>query len=189
MENAVLIVDYQFDFADPKGGLYVKDGEKIQKPINEFLEKVKNKVTIIASRDWHPKNHCSFIENGGQWNTHCVQNTDGAKLYFDSEKYPHTLISKGIDATKEEYSCVVTNNVKRKLNAFDNIFVFGLAKDFCVKYTLKDINFFNNRVNLYLIDDLSKSVFPKNDKDLLKEFKAQDIKVITRKEAEEIICK
>ena len=83
MKNAVLVVDYQSDFADPKGGLYVKDGEKIKQSINEFLEQVKDKATIIASRDWHPKNHCSFVENGGQWNTHCVQNTDGAKLYFD----------------------------------------------------------------------------------------------------------
>ena len=187
MKNAVLVVDYQFDFADPKGGLYVKDGEKIQKSINEFLEKVKGKAYIIASRDWHPKNHCSFVENGGQWNTHCVQNTDGAKLYFDP-KHVNIIISKGEDANKEEYSCVITDSVKNRFNEFDNIFVLGLAKDFCVKYSLKDLNFFNNNIKLYLINDLSKSVFPKNDKDLLKEFEGQDIKVINRKEAEEIIC-
>lgn len=187
MKNAVLVVDYQFDFADPKGGLYVKDGEKIQKSINEFLEKVKDKVTVIASRDWHPKNHCSFTENGGQWNTHCVQNTDGAKLYFDS-KYVNIFIDKGQDVNKEEYSCVTTDAVKNRFSEFDNIFVLGLAKDFCVKYSLKDLNFFNNKIKLYLINDLSKSVFPKKDKELLKEFEGQDIKIINKKEAEEIIC-
>ena len=66
--------------------------------------------------------------------------------------------------------------------------MLGLAKDFCVKYSLKDLNFFNNKSRIYLINDLSKSVFPNKDKELIKELEGQDVKIINKKEAEEIIC-
>ena len=188
MENAVIVVDYQYDFADPKGNLYVKDGEKLQKPIQEFISKVKGKSFIIASKDWHPANHSSFKDNGGQWPAHCVMGTKGAILYFDSS-FVDVIINKGLEQDKEEYSCVKNDAIKNLFASFDNIFVLGLAKDFCVKNTIRDLNFFNNKSKVYLVEDLSKSVFPKNDKDLRKELEGQDVKIINQKEAEEIICK
>ena len=188
MENAIIVVDYQYDFACEKGSLYVKDGEKLQKPIQEFLDKVKGKAFIVASKDWHPANHSSFKEFGGQWPPHCVIGSKGAVLTFDTKNID-LIINKGLDEKTEEYSCIKNDAIKGLFNSFKNIFVFGLAKDFCVKYTITDLNFFNNKSNIYLVEDLSKSVFPQKDKELIKELEGQNIKVINVKEAEEIICK
>lgn len=188
MKNTVIVVDYQYDFACEKGSLYVKDGEKLQKPIQEFLDKVNGKAFIVASKDWHPANHSSFKEFGGQWPPHCVIGSKGAVLTFDT-KNVDLIINKGIDPSKEEYSCVKNDAIKNLFASFDNIFVLGLAKDFCVKNTIRDLNFFNNKSRVYLIEDLSKSVFPNKDKELIKELEGQDVKIINQKEAEEIICK
>ena len=187
MKNAVIVVDYQYDFACEKGSLYVKDGEKLQKPIQEFLNKVNGKAFIVASKDWHPANHSSFKEFGGQWPPHCVIGDKGAVLVFDTNNVD-LIINKGIDPSKEEYSCVKNDAIKNLFASFDNIFVLGLAKDFCVKNTIRDLNFFNNKSRVYLIEDLSKSVFPNKDKELIKELEGQDVKIINKKEAEEIIC-
>ena len=176
MKNAVIVVDYQYDFACEKGSLYVKDGEKLQKPIQEFLNKVNGKAFIVA-----------FKEFGGQWPPHCVIGDKGAVLVFDTNNVD-LIINKGIDPSKEEYSCIKNDAIKNLFASFDNIFVFGLAKDFCVKNTIRDLNFFNNKSKVYLIEDLSKSVFPNKDKELIKELEGQDVKIINKKEAEEIIC-
>lgn len=80
--KALIIIDYQNSFADPKGSLYVQGGETIKnalvKRVNHYLS---NDLPVILTRDWHPKDHCSFKSNGGQWPEHCVQYTLGAKYY------------------------------------------------------------------------------------------------------------
>lgn len=181
---AIVIVDYQYDFADPKGGLYVNEGEKLKDQIQGFLNNVKDKATIVASKDWHPVNHSSFKEFGGQWNPHCIANTKGAELYFDSS-FVDLIINKGTHVDKEEYSCIKNDDIKEFFNHFTDVFVLGLAKDFCVKNTLLGIT----AENVYLVDDLSKSVFPNKDTELTLSLKENNIKIINKKEAEEIICK
>ena len=37
-------------------------------------------ATIIASRDYHPHDHCSFAHAGGHFPSHCVQGTSGSKF-------------------------------------------------------------------------------------------------------------
>lgn len=163
--NIIIVVDYQFDFADSKGKLYVKDGEKLKLKIEKFISEVKKSdpnCFIVASKDWHSIDHCSFVKNGGSWPVHCIAGTNGAELYFDNSLVD-LIINKGLNKNEEEYSCIKNSEIKSLINKFDNIFVLGLAKDFCVKETaLACIT--NN--NVYIIDDLTKSVFPENDNEL-----------------------
>lgn len=64
-DEAVIVVDYQNDFANPEtGSLYVNSWEKITKPINEIVSETKSKGWIIlTSRELHPAGHISFASN------------------------------------------------------------------------------------------------------------------------------
>ena len=64
-KEAVIVVDYQNDFAHPeKGSLYVNSWEKIAESINEIVFETKQKGwIIISSRELHPAGHISFASN------------------------------------------------------------------------------------------------------------------------------
>ena len=181
--NVVIVVDYQSDFAKPEGNLYVKDGEKLQKPINNFLEKIKEKAYVIATKDWHPQNHSSFQV----WPQHCVQQTEGASLCFDT-KNVNLIIHKGMKEDQEEYSAFENSNKQiLKLLEFKDIFVCGLALDFCVLNTIKSIA--KVFCNVYCIKELTKSVYPDKEEETIKTMLNMGVGVVTIKEAEEKICK
>lgn len=85
--EAVIVVDYQNDFANPEWSLYVKWWEKIVWYINSVMQEIKSKSwIIITSQDWHPENHISFAKTYKladyslkdwemKWPSHCVTNT------------------------------------------------------------------------------------------------------------------
>jgi len=54
--KALLIIDFQNDFLDG-GALEVKGSLKLIHLINDLMEKFP---LVLASKDWHPKGHCSF---------------------------------------------------------------------------------------------------------------------------------
>jgi len=65
VKQAVIVVDYQNDFANPEAGsLYVNSWEKIAEAINKVILETKSKWWIvISSRELHPKGHISFASN------------------------------------------------------------------------------------------------------------------------------
>ena len=73
MPEALLIVDVQNDFL-PGGALAVPGGDEVIDPINALAADPRFAV-VIATRDWHPPDHRSFVEHGGPWPPHCVQGT------------------------------------------------------------------------------------------------------------------
>lgn len=87
-DDALLIIDMQKDFIpyhphnNPFGGKFgVAEGQAVVEPIAWLIEQaVTAQATIVASRDYHPVDHVSFMEEGGPFPTHCVQGTRGAEL-------------------------------------------------------------------------------------------------------------
>lgn len=63
--QAVIVVDYQNDFANPeKWSLYVRWWEKIAPAINQTMREVKSRWWIVlASKELHPAWHISFASN------------------------------------------------------------------------------------------------------------------------------
>lgn len=67
-KNALIIVDVQNDFID--GSLSLsncpakQDAGEVVPIINELIDTVPFEVVAYTS-DWHPKDHCSFVENAG----------------------------------------------------------------------------------------------------------------------------
>ncbi|NWG31088.1 MAG: isochorismatase family protein, partial [Rhodocyclaceae bacterium] len=76
--DALLIVDVQNDFL-PGGALAVPAGDAVIAPLNRWIERFRAaSLPIIASRDWHPADHCSFAPQGGPWPPHCIAGSAGA---------------------------------------------------------------------------------------------------------------
>lgn len=157
--QALLVVDVQKDFLET-GALPVKNGSKVVKVINELIPKFK---TVVFSQDWHPQDHVSFASNhpgkapyesvdviyGDQtlWPDHCVANTEGAGfadgLNTSAGSY---FVKKGTNSEVDSYSAfieadgVTSTGLAQWLeeHGIDELFVCGLATDFCVNWTAVD---------------------------------------------------
>lgn len=159
LKKGLLIVDVQNDFC-PGGKLAVPKGDKVVPRLNRYIRLFLNSgFPIFASRDWHPKKSSHFKRYGGQWPIHCVQRTKGAKFHPALKLPSHTIvISKGMNPKEDSYSAfqAVDNNGTDFLNVLkmfgvDEIFVGGLATDYCVKYSVLDALRFGLKVRL-LVD-------------------------------------
>jgi nicotinamidase/pyrazinamidase len=140
-KTALIIVDVQNDFC-PGGALAVPDGDQVVPVLNRYVRIFQaHRAPIVATRDWHPGDHCSFKPFGGIWPLHCVQNTAGAEFHPGLD-LPKTVevISKGMDAKVEAYSGFQDTELGQwlKLRKVDTVYVGGLATDYCVMSTVLD---------------------------------------------------
>ncbi len=142
----LLLVDVQNDFC-PGGALAVVDGDKIVPILNRYMAIFASKeYPIVASRDWHPARTKHFKDFGGSWPVHCVQNTSGAAFHPLLRLPAHTVVvSKGMDPGHDSYSAFQAFNTQgRSLlevlrgEGIQELFVGGLATDYCVKASVLD---------------------------------------------------
>jgi nicotinamidase/pyrazinamidase len=139
-KRALLVVDVQNDFC-PGGALGVAGGDEVVAPLNkliaEFLERGE---PVFKSRDWHPPTTKHFTVFGGTWPVHCVQNTKGAEFHPGLMDDPHIrLISKG-QGDEDQYSAFDGTDLALQLRRLgvEEVWVGGLATDYCVKQTVLD---------------------------------------------------
>jgi nicotinamidase/pyrazinamidase len=140
MATALLIIDFQNDFARPDGALSVPSGDKIADRINAHSGSDEYAL-VLATRDWHPRDHASFEAQGGPWPEHCVQGTEGAELHPDLETEPiDDVIDKGRDSGTDGYSGFEATGLADRLRdeGVDEVTLVGLATDYCVKNTALD---------------------------------------------------
>jgi nicotinamidase/pyrazinamidase len=157
--NALVIVDVQNDFC-PGGALPVPDGDQVVPIINRIQPAFD---LVVATQDWHPADHGSFAANhpgccAGQeivlaglpqmlWPIHCVQGTPGAELHprLDRSRIAR-VFRKGTDPSVDSYSGLFDNGRRRSTGLGDyltqqgvtEVYVCGLATDYCVKFTALD---------------------------------------------------
>ena len=146
LKKALLIVDVQNDFC-PGGTLVVPEGDKIIPKLNKYIKIFsQKKLPIFASRDWHPKKTIHFKKFGGTWPVHCVQDTKGA-AFHPKLKLPKEaiILSKGMDPEKDSYSAFQAEDKNGmvllnllKILGVNEIYVGGLATDYCVKFSVID---------------------------------------------------
>lgn len=139
--DALIVVDVQRDFL-PDGPVPVPGGDQVVPLLNDYIREFTNRgLPVFATRDWHPVNHCSFKENGGSWNRHCVANEPGAG-WAPGLDLPAgvAVISKGTNPVKEAYSGFQGTTLHPQLQAdrIRRVFVGGLATDYCVHNTVRD---------------------------------------------------
>ena len=157
--NALLVVDIQNDFL-PGGALAVADGDQVIPIANRLMDCF---ALVLATQDWHPAHHGSFAANhpGRQpgevidlngimqilWPVHCVQGSPGAAFstQIRAERF-HKIFRKGIDPGIDSYSGFFDNGWRRstglaeylKQRHVEEIFICGLATDYCVKFSALD---------------------------------------------------
>ena len=140
MARALIIVDYQNDFARPDGALSVPEGEEVAGHINELAASGDYEL-VVATRDGHPRDHGSFTELGGIWPVHCQLCSEGAELHAALDTGPiDAVVDKGQDPGTEGYSAFDTTGLAGALRerGVDAVTVVGLATDYCVKNTALD---------------------------------------------------
>lgn len=157
--KALLLIDIQNDFL-PGGALAVPNGDEIISTCNHLQEHFD---LVVATQDWHPPNHKSFAsQHAGtkvydeikwqglqqvMWPDHCVQESVGAA--FSPKLAMHkveAIFRKGMDENIDSYSGFYDNGHRRSTGLADylrgkdvtEVFVAGLAADYCVFFTAKD---------------------------------------------------
>lgn len=175
--KALILVDVQNDFV-PGGALAVPEGEQIIPVCNQLSKAFE---LVVATQDWHPANHGSFaashpgrkvgdvIDLNGLpqilWPVHCVQNTPGAALVpgLDVSRVER-IFRKGTDPTIDSYSGFFDNGHRKatglgeylKQKGTTDVYVAGLATDYCVKFTALDAKSLG--FNTFLIEDACRGV-------------------------------
>jgi len=183
--KALILVDIQNDFV-ANGALAVPKGEEIVSVANR-LQNSDFFDIIVATQDWHPNNHSSFAANHTNknigemidfhglpqilWPIHCIQHSEGAALVATLQTHHiNKIFYKGTDENIDSYSGFFDNGHLKetglgkflKENEILEVYVIGLATDYCVKFTALDAKSLG--FETYLIVDACRAVnLQKND--------------------------
>ena len=149
--TALLVVDMQNDFADPRGSLYVPGGEDIVDFVNaEIATAADSGATIAYTQDWHPDSTPHFAKDGGIWPVHCVGDTQGAEFHPGLEIRDDAMFVKKGTEGEDGYSAfhirdpetgeVSATGLADRLReaGIESVVVVGLALDYCVKASALD---------------------------------------------------
>jgi nicotinamidase/pyrazinamidase len=158
-KRALILVDLQNDFVAP-GALPVPGGADVVPVANRLMKEFE---LVVATQDWHPADHQSFasqhpgLKIGSTfdlaglsqivWPDHCVQGSLGADFLAELQQQQiDYVVRKGTNPQIDSYSGFFDNGHRHKtdLHGFlqqqgvTQLYVMGLATDYCVKYTILD---------------------------------------------------
>jgi len=157
--HALILVDIQNDFL-PGGALEVKDGDQIIPYVNGIANAFD---LVVATQDWHPKDHGSFASNHSDkkigeviklegldqilWPDHCIQHSLGAEFSKDLLlNRVQMIFHKGTDPMIDSYSGLFDNGHLKSTGLGEylvdqgvrEVTCVGLAADYCLKFTALD---------------------------------------------------
>jgi nicotinamidase/pyrazinamidase len=149
--TALLVVDVQNDFADPRGALAVLGAEAILPVINAETSRARSAgAMVVYSQDWHPERTPHFVRDGGPWPAHCIRDTWGAELHPSLDAPAGApIIRKGTNG-EDGYSVFTMRDpdtgrtVPTPLETLlteagvERVILVGLATDYCVAASALD---------------------------------------------------
>lgn len=155
--SALAVVDMLYDFID--GSLACLNADNAVKATLEFIDsqtrgqggedhEILDTFPILFIRDHHPADHSSFKEQGGIWPPHCVAGTRGAEIHEDLVPYASEELTfdKGCGKAVEQYSGFEGTNyagqtLSEVLELLDttDVYVCGIATEYCVRNTCEDL--------------------------------------------------
>ncbi len=199
--TGVIVVDLQADFTELKSGSLAVAGTDTQ-----YLDAVEKAtrayqdqgVPVYFTQDWHPAHHVSFYTNNPDteplqvieiegrpqvmWPPHCVQETSGAEILITVDPTAKT-VRKGTDHRFDSYSGFADDGGhKTELNRLlreddiQQLIIYGLATDYCVKATVLDALEAGYQVELIL--ELCRGVSPDTTETAIQEMEAKGAQII-----------
>jgi nicotinamidase/pyrazinamidase len=191
-QQAIVLVDLQADFTEFKNGALPVPGtdrDYVEQVIARSMAFKNDGIPIVATRDYHPANHASFYTNhsGKQpfdlvliegrrqvlWPPHCVEGTPGSEILFPEHALT-AIIMKGSCPEFDSYSGFQDDggrwtDMKEKLELLgvQELVIYGLATDYCVRATAIQAIELNYRVKVHL--DLCRGVTPETTKAAIEE--------------------
>jgi nicotinamidase/pyrazinamidase len=201
--SVLLLTDIQPDFM-PGGALPVEEGDLIVEPVRRLATSGLFRL-ILATQDWHPPEHVSFARNhpGKRpfdvidlygypqvlWPDHCVQGTTGASIHggMPMDKVA-AIVRKGMDPECDSYSAFRNNWNARgerprtglagylREREVEEVFLCGLARDFCVKWSAEDATDAGFRV--WILWDLTRPVDRSSDDQVRRSFQERGIGIM-----------
>lgn len=189
--SALAVVDMLYDFID--GSLACHNAENAVKETLRFIDsqtkgqggedhEILDTFPILFIRDHHPTDHSSFKENGGIWPPHCVAGTRGGDIHEDLKPYAKDELTfdKGCDRDVEQYSGfegvnTAGQSLREILELLDttDVYVCGIATEYCVRNTCEDLLKAGFRV--HLLKDCIAYVDPDGHVKALEEMAAEGI--------------
>jgi nicotinamidase/pyrazinamidase len=167
--RAIIIVDIQNDFL-PGGAVAVPRGDEIIPVVNKLQPHFE---LVVLTQDYHPANHGSFaLNHPGKkvhdtvelkglpqvlWPVHCVQHTPGVEFPIQLDiRNADRIFPKGIDPEIDSYSGFFDNERQNSTGleeylrerGISDVYICGLATDYCVKHTAMDALSLGFRVHL-----------------------------------------
>jgi nicotinamidase-related amidase len=162
-DYTVIIVDEQRGFYHPQGNLYVKGGEDAVKNTVALIESPLNIKRVIPTMDFHLYESNSYKESNIEWPWHCMAYSEDAGIANDvviacaKKNIPMDFFIKGNCTPHTEYGAfekigtysyedghmdIVTNNRMNNSPVHittSNVIICGIAGDYCVKETIKNL--------------------------------------------------
>ncbi len=184
-DSALILVDLQNDFC-PGGAMAVEGGDEIIEGVNSLQRMrdetgARPWERVVATMDWHPEGHISFasshsgkeayqlIEVEGLeqnlWPDHCVAGEEGARFHRELDtREVELIVRKGTRRELDSYSAFFENDGKSPTGlhgylqdfGIRNVFICGLAFDWCVFFSAKDAHRLGYRTQV--VEDLSRAV-------------------------------
>ncbi len=178
--DALLLVDPQNDFC-PGGALPIEKGDQVMPVLNRWIgAAVATDTPIFVSRDWHPKGHPSFEEQGGEWPPHCLQDSEGAAFHPRLELPEDAVkVTKGVRFDQDQYSAFDQTGLADELRRRDikRVWIGGLAQDVCVAAT--SIAGREEGFEVRRIKDATRPVTPEGGRTSLERMKKAGVKTVT----------
>lgn len=200
---ALVLVDLQPDFL-PGGALPVRENGGMLTGVRGLMESDRFGLQV-ATQDWHPPGHVSFasahegrepfetIDIHGHpqtlWPDHCVQGSEGARLHPDLPwERVSAIVRKGTDPRVDSYSGFRNNwgpgggrpptglaGYLRE-RGIRELFVCGLARDVCAKWTAEDGA--EAGFDVTFLWDLTRPVDPESDAQVRQDLAAAGVRVV-----------
>jgi nicotinamidase/pyrazinamidase len=199
--SAAIVTDVQGDFTEWKKGSLAVPGsdESYVLKVEEATRRLRDLgLVILGTQDWHPQDHVSFaINHPGRkpfevitvdgrsqvlWPPHCIQGTENARVLIDNNVFlavvkkaqsPH---SESYSAFRDEGGLKTEMDAVLKINGVTNLFIYGLATDYCVKATALDA--VSGGYSAIVIEELCRGITPAGSIEAVAEMRKEGVRVV-----------
>jgi nicotinamidase/pyrazinamidase len=201
-------VDTLYDFMKSDGKLYVAGSEDIIPAVGRLTSFAHtHRIPIIASADNHEITDPE-ISDSPDWTStfpaHCMRGTPGQRKIAESELENPLVIEPELqDAGALEQQVRAHRGdflvYKRALDVFTNpnvpallrslnpeaVVIYGVATDFCNRYTVEGLMVRLPRAALFLVTDAVRAIYPEEGDRLIADWATRGVRMVTSRKITE----